>query len=766
MITKITADNDREYFAPRFEQITQALAQAATYTEVSSGATFDANVAYFKKNAQNKYEAVQYESAEDFEDALLEGNIYVVAENSEIKPIIINSLESYYANLIAISKLTTRKDVPGKYLLVAPADEPYFEIDANTRTITVPPHFKKNGIGVQGDDEAELIVFKINRYFDYMDFMETKISINWNFTQAGQRLPMYTDIQSQEAFAPDDMLEPGYVVFGFFIKKDMTPSKGTLSFSVTCYRENAGDIVYSFNTQTANVSVNEGLMLEDPSKVENVANKMLSRLSDSAYTPETIAPIQTPEWKLGAIDEENKVLGLPEKMNFNIDNNGIEEDNLEIVTQAYTPGLATMKYTWYSIPENGNVEVIRDSEVVTSPSDYFVSQDEAYDENSTYYLKDDNGHIVTTPITEEEYNQAKEDNKQIFELGSTYKAKGAGRYQVVAQGESITVQNGANIRTVSEPVESNVCLVPPAAKPVVTLEVESTLNNDDNEYTIIDDSEGYKYISADSAPKINAVVTTESEEELGAIAVEVLKDDMITELTAQEIIDNTKTNNNPAGKYDFQRFPGENNGKFQVNAGGVTQEGEYKVRAINRRNHTYSVSEPSDSIKTSFIAPRITAIDVYTIEDNTKIIMLDAGARPAGVDAITGKNVELNGGNNYTRTFVLDDVTPNKYTDAVTSYFVEELVQNSNTGEYELAINSATQTPGRPIHNEGPEGTNDEFEVLYDEDYTDSDHSDDNIGAYVFTISGDSGVFRIRTENRYHGTLRIGYTELFKVTQA
>ena len=700
MITKITADNDREYFAPRFEQITAALAAAAE-------------------------------------------------EDSSIVPVTINSLESYYANLVSISKLTTRKDIPGKYLLVAPADEPYFEIDANARTIAIPPHFKKNGVGVQGDDEAELIVFKIDRYFDYMDFMETKISINWNFTPTGSRLPLYEDIQSQEAFAPDDMLEPGYVVFGFFIKKDMTPSKGILNFSVTCYKENAGDIVYSFNTQTASVNINEGLTLSDPSAVKNVANKLLSRLSDSAYTPDSIAPIQTPVWQLGAVDEENKILGLPNKMNFNLKNDGTEDETLDITTQAYTPGLAVMKYTWYSIPENGNVEVVRESEVVTRPADYFKSQDATYDENSVYYLKDENDQIIATPITEEEYNQAKEDNKDIYELGSTYSAIGAGRYQVKAQGELITVQDGGNIRTVSEPIESNVCIVPPAAKPEVSLEVETVLAGD---YEIIDDSEGYKYISAEVPPVINAVVTATGEEELGAVAVEVLKDDMIEDLT-EEAIDN--------GNYTFVRYDSVENGKFQVNAEGVTQEGEYKVRAINRRNHTYSVSDPSDSIKTSFIAPKITKLSVYSIEGSNKTTVLNEGARPETATSIEGVNLELNSRNNYTRTFIFDDMTEaaNKYEDAVTSYFVEELIYDSESDTYKLAINNVTN------HNEGGEpGTPDEFEIVYDPSYTDADHVDDNIGAYIFSLSGDSGIFRIRTENRYHGTLRIGYTDMFKTS--
>ena len=702
MITKITADNDREYFAPRFEQITAALAAAAE-------------------------------------------------TDSSITPVTINSLESYYANIVNIAKLQTRKQIPGKFLLVAPADEPYFEIDANARVINIPAHFKKYGVGVQGDDEAELLVFKIDRYFDYTDFMETKISINWNFTPQGSRVPLYEDIQSQEAFAPDDTLEPGYVVFGFVIKKDMTPSKGVLNFSVTCYKENSGDIVYSFNTQTASVNVNEGLTLSDPSAVKNVSNKLLNRLTDSAFTPDSIAPIQPPVWQIGAVDENGKVLGLPEKLNFNLKADGTEDAELPIITQAYTPGLATMKYTWYNVPENGNVEVVREPNVVTSPADYFKSQDTAYDSNSVYYLKDDDGRIITTPITAEEYAAAVEDGKDIYELGSTYAATSAGRYQVKAQGELITVQEGSTLRTVSEMIESNVCLVPAAAKPAVALEVETAYEDD---YEVIDNSEGYKYISSTVPPVINAVVSSTSDEALGAIAVEVLKDDMIEDLTAEDIIAATKTGDDDEDwKYDFKRFDSVENGKFQVNAAGVTQEGEYKVRAINRRNHTYSVSDPSDSIKTSFIAPKITKLNVYTYYNDTRISLLDQGNRPADVDpdSLTGKVLQINR-NVPSITFIVDDATEasNKYADAITSYYVEELWLNEDGTGY---IPSEENSPDP-----------DEIEIVYDASYTDALHQEDNVGAYKFEISGDSGYYRIRTENRYHGTLRIGYSDVFSIS--
>ena len=44
-----------------------------------------------------------------------------------------------------------------------------FIINANTRLISVPTDFNKNGVGVVGDNAAETLEFVIDRYFDEYD---------------------------------------------------------------------------------------------------------------------------------------------------------------------------------------------------------------------------------------------------------------------------------------------------------------------------------------------------------------------------------------------------------------------------------------------------------------------------------------------------------------------------------------------------------------------------------------------------------------------
>ena len=82
----------------------------------------------------------------------------------------ITSLDWYFAQLEEIAN-------KNPIYRVLPLDEPTFDIDANTRQITIPEEFRKNGISVQGDQISEIIFFTIDRYVDTMDLYRDDINI-------------------------------------------------------------------------------------------------------------------------------------------------------------------------------------------------------------------------------------------------------------------------------------------------------------------------------------------------------------------------------------------------------------------------------------------------------------------------------------------------------------------------------------------------------------------------------------------------------------
>ena len=123
-----------------------------------------------------------------------------------------------------------------------------FEIDANTRTINVPNDFKKNGVAVQGDRNAELLWFSIDRYFDIHDFASDTVKIEINWENKNTKRPYeVTDILPYE----------GKIYFCWNLSKSAASISGPLKFSIHIFGEN-----FDFYTQSASVNINAGLNFE------------------------------------------------------------------------------------------------------------------------------------------------------------------------------------------------------------------------------------------------------------------------------------------------------------------------------------------------------------------------------------------------------------------------------------------------------------------------------------------------------------------------
>ena len=97
----------------------------------------------------------------------------------------INSLNEYFGQLNNL--ISGKENDPEiiKYLKL-PLDEDYLAIDANTRRINIPANFSRNGIGVVGDNTAEVVYFSVDRYFDAIDLGgdDINIVIQWKTSTA------------------------------------------------------------------------------------------------------------------------------------------------------------------------------------------------------------------------------------------------------------------------------------------------------------------------------------------------------------------------------------------------------------------------------------------------------------------------------------------------------------------------------------------------------------------------------------------------------
>lgn len=158
----------------------------------------------------------------------------------------ISTLDGYFQHLHEIS-------LKDPSLIILPLDEEKFFIDGNSRKITVPQAFTKNGVGVQGDHYAEYIYFEIDRYFENIDFGSPSITAVVEFIDANQQKHFtkawikYTDEKSSK------------VTIGWPITQDVTSKAGSIKFSVRLFELEDNSYKRSFGTLIGQLVVNPSL---------------------------------------------------------------------------------------------------------------------------------------------------------------------------------------------------------------------------------------------------------------------------------------------------------------------------------------------------------------------------------------------------------------------------------------------------------------------------------------------------------------------------
>jgi hypothetical protein len=245
-----------------------------------------------------------------------------------------------------------------------PADEPFFEIDANTRVITVPEPFKKNGVSIQNDHLAEIVYFKIDRYFDRNDLAnDTNIYIDWKIGKKEGR---------SEALWPTTNIDTGYIIFGWGISEAMTAEKGSIQFAVRIESDdktgdNIPDLI--FNTLVATVNINAGLNINKETEAVSVEDSVRARFINSSYTPESFDPLTELQWAIDGNLNKN----IPYYYDFIYDNpdpeatdrHAIGESNELPLTVTLSDGgrASDETYSYYWIEQGGAATLQRSSEL-------------------------------------------------------------------------------------------------------------------------------------------------------------------------------------------------------------------------------------------------------------------------------------------------------------------------------------------------------------------------------------------------------------------
>ena len=287
----------------------------------------------------------------------------------------VNNIVTFYRGIRAIIA-DGHQSLPKPRYFRLPLDEPNFEINMDTRTISVPSVFSVNGLGVKGDANAEVVFFKCDRYYDGIDLgaMTPGITDNndpskYNCVVQWQNAVSGAAGNSQVILADT---EENYIVFGWMITQKMTSRPGTINFAVRWMQLDDGEITYSVSTQTASCTVKSTIDLDyDTLQVENVQDIVYHRPfysgiinSMAGSSPQVTTGLTTATRNLEALDEEDPLL-----VEYPIET--YPDGILQLEVSATSPDGNPIVYQWYNGDAIINGATAR-AYNVTAPGKYFV----------------------------------------------------------------------------------------------------------------------------------------------------------------------------------------------------------------------------------------------------------------------------------------------------------------------------------------------------------------------------------------------------------
>ena len=305
----------------------------------------------------------------------------------------ISSLFKYYAHLEAL--VSTGDPELNRFFARLPLDEDFLEIDANSRAIKVPASFARYGVGVQGDQMAEVVYFTIDRFFDSKDLAATPVNIVIQWEAKDENKETITGISKN--FGKDVETIPGKIIFGWPISSELTAAAGKIKFVVRFYQTD-GDtespqLIYSFSTLPAEVAINATLDYDVirqesiPDGIIDHGDMVLSRISSSGiYDINGIIP-SAPKYiiDLHAVGEDYEgatIIDLP----------GDVSESIKLAICAESTDAGVINYKWYKFnydPATGDYSTSKTE--LNSGAIEFVEVDANEEEiniENQYYLKE------------------------------------------------------------------------------------------------------------------------------------------------------------------------------------------------------------------------------------------------------------------------------------------------------------------------------------------------------------------------------------------
>lgn len=526
----------------------------------------------------------------------------------------VDNLEAYYGSIEEIAALDPK-------FLRLPLDEPLFEIDANTRKITVPAEFKSNGVSVQKDHLAEIIFFRIARFFDYTDLATCDIVINWKMGSKEGKTTRF--IKFEEPFLVDEVQTNG-IIFGWPINDIVTDKSGALTFAVEFFKKDGiGDdakIMYRFNTLPTSVNIKDGLVISEDATVYELDDDIIRTLVNSSFGEGTAA-VGDIVWLTGdghglvagegiGADIILKDFAATINLNTSIVGGEPSSDQVSLYAEGFVDEGTQIRYTDANnealtaemlkvVRPRVVGEYVADSDVVyyaSAVADEPLSDEDAaeaeevwvidaLEEGLRYYKAIDGGAFVEAEAEDLE-KWGKTDAVELFVKVAKIIVEGAGSYIIKAQGYK--VDNDGN-KIGNGDVKATATVTVPAVVAPSAVEVSVS------ELTSVDTGYSFNEEQTQNVMFLNA-------EDQGVISASAVVDDFgaLQFTWKKKIGDDTDFSNVAEGDIAFQDT---NSSELEVEA-----PGQYKVSVVNFLNGASADAVDSVVITASRIAGKITSV--------------------------------------------------------------------------------------------------------------------------------------------------------------
>lgn len=145
------------------------------------------------------------------------------------------------------------------HLIRIPENEPIYQIDLDKRKIEAPAY-----LSVEADQNAEIIWFKVDRFYDNIDLYSGVAWIQYINADKEERLYAAPLLVGTEQFGNEQILIP------WVIGKEVAKTAGTIQFSFQFFQlsEDSQRFLYILNTQPSSSRVLNGMHVDPFSVVE------------------------------------------------------------------------------------------------------------------------------------------------------------------------------------------------------------------------------------------------------------------------------------------------------------------------------------------------------------------------------------------------------------------------------------------------------------------------------------------------------------------